>query len=129
MPQNSTHPLPLARFLHFLLALILAILSSPPSNLLVAVLPGTKGCLENWLQTCQVDKRAPVFKLVGVLSSIQSEVVLFRNQAEWFESWLQCHYCLKTKSSEQAPTKTQLCVLLIINRYTLTRIKNPPTLN
>ena len=27
------------------------------------------------------------FKLVGLLSIIQSEVVPFINQAEWFESW------------------------------------------
>ena len=42
------------------------------------------------LQTdCKLDQfvnRPPVFKLVGLL--MQSEMVPFRNQAEWFECWL-----------------------------------------
>ena len=52
----------------------------------------SRGRLSYMLQTnCKLDQfvnRPLVFKLVGPLSIIQSELVLFINQAEWFESWL-----------------------------------------
>ena len=127
MPQNSTHLWP-----------VFCIFCLPSSLQFFHLLPQT--C---WLlfYLAQRDVLRTGFKLDKLINGHQflNWLVCFRlYKVKWsrldtrpngLKSWLKCHYCLKNFLSEQAPTKTQLCVLLIINRYTLTRVKNPPTLN